>query len=353
MTIDFSNMSEKEFFGFFKDIFERGKKDSTYKFAFARFLVDYSNQDNPKSHVEFSTISEYFLKYFWPQVCRSNLKHNGHSDTEPTVVKSIKTHFTDLPYTQNYEQIKKKYPEKIKKCIEELSNPKLSSTFCFGDVTYAFQRIGNDFGNDKFFHYEDTGKKNKHRKNPVPKINGNYGIDIIPNALVFFKKHNYILGKIVILEWSRFLEKFNLNTPKIIEKTEGGNIERDLAKATKFRKILLESGFNTCFYNGSHHLDKIPSREIHADHVIPFDYIREDEIWNYVLACQECNCKKSAYLPPKIFLQKLIDRNSQEFERIPELKISLKKIGNNYPKIIRKHYQNALDDGFKMKKDFP
>ena len=148
--------------------------------------------------------------------------------------------------------------------------------------------------------------------------------------------------KVVILEWTRFLEKFN-STPKLIEKTEGGKIERNLGKAKKFTKILQESGFNTCFYNESHDLT---SGKIHADHVIPFSYIREDELWNYVLSCEKCNLAKSDYLPQEEFLEKLIRRNNDKKNFIPELEKSLSKFTDDPDKEILRHYKNALSDGF-------
>lgn len=341
-----SKIEDKDLLKKFNNIFERGKKDSTYKFALARFLVDYCSEPNPKTHVTFLTIAEYFLEYFWPQVCRSNLKHNGHNETQPVIITCIKNHFRDFPYRQNYYEIKKTSDEKIKICIEELSNPKLS-TFCFNHVTYALQRIGNDFGKGTFFSYKKDGNIQKHLKVPPPKIVGD-GIDITLDALKFFKEYNFILKKIIILEWSKFLEKHNLSTPKIIEKTEGGKIERDAVKASKFRKSLLDAGYDSCFYNESHDLKKMPLKEIHADHVIPFDYIREDEIWNYVLACQKCNCKKSSYLPPRKFIENLIKRNCEKYEKIKGLEKSVNKLGEVPDKTIKKIYENALDDGFKL-----
>ena len=87
---------DEDYIKFFSDIWDHGTKDSPYKFAFGRFLVEYCKQQNPNLHVSFASIAEYFLKYYWPQVCRSNLKHNGHGDTMPVIVKCIKKNFTKL-----------------------------------------------------------------------------------------------------------------------------------------------------------------------------------------------------------------------------------------------------------------
>ena len=349
--MEFPSRSDEDYIKFFSDIWDHGAKDSPYKFAFGRFLVEYCKQQNPDLHVSFATIAEYFLKYYWPQVCRSNLKHNGHGDTMPVIVRCIKNNFTKLPYTQNYNDIEKKYPEKIKTCVEKLSDPR-SEFNCFENVTYAFQRIRNDFGKGKFFQYKQTGENKKPDHGPVPTFDLDYGIDINPEAATFFQKHHRILQKVIILEWAKFLEKFN-NTPKLIEKTEGGKIERDSRKAHEFTGILLDAGFKTCFYNESHNLIE---GNIHADHVIPFSYIREDEIWNYVLSCDKCNLAKSDYLPPQKFLVKLIDRNTDVsnpdvsnpdvLDYIRKLKNSLDKLGDDPKKMILKYHADALSDGF-------
>ncbi len=236
--------------------------------------------------------------------------------------------------------------EKVETCVDELSIP-TNKLFCFHNVTYAFQRFGSDddFHNGYLFSYnqDEDGWIKKPGHKPVPKFDKYHGIDINPKAATFFKKYNRILEKVIILEWAKFVEKFN-NTPKLIEKTEGGKIERNLGKAKKFTKILQESGFNTCFYNEDHNLTE---GEIHADHVIPFSYIREDELWNYVLSCKKCNLAKSDYLPPEEFLVNLIDRNNDEKNRrIPELEKSLSKFTDEPDKEIWRHYKNALGDGF-------
>tara|TARA_Y100000590_G_scaffold451053_1_gene591760 strand:- start:14 stop:1105 length:1092 start_codon:yes stop_codon:yes gene_type:complete len=355
--VTFQDLTEEEFLKFFSDIWDRGTMDSTYKFALGRFLVEYCRQENPDLHVSFATIAKYFLKYFWPQVCRSNLKHNGHGNKrKPTIVTCIENNFkkdedgNEIVYTVNYGDWGKldhqEMEDKVKTCVDRLSNPKSNpkeeQLFCFTNVPYAFQRIDNDFHNGYLFSYNQDGWVEKPGKTPVPKFDKYHGIDINPKAATFFKKYNRILEKVVILEWTRFLEKFN-STPKLIEKTEGGKIERNLAKAKKFTKILQESGFNTCFYNESHDLT---SGKIHADHVIPFSYIREDELWNYVLSCEKCNLAKSDYLPQEEFLEKLIRRNNDKKNFIPELEKSLSKFTDDPDKEILRHYKNALSDGF-------
>ena len=45
------------------------------------------------------------------------------------------------------------------------------------------------------------------------------------------------------------------------------------------------------------------------DHVIPFDYVLSDELYNSVPSCQSCNSTKSNRLPDEKILTKVIERN--------------------------------------------
>ena len=75
-----------------------------------------------------------------------------------------------------------------------------------------------------------------------------------------------------------------------------------------------------CFYCNEELFD------IHVDHVIPHTVLQHDEIWNLVLAHEECNENKSDYRPPKRFVQKLIDRNESVLKSDLPLKEELKKV---------------------------
>ena len=81
-----------------------------------------------------------------------------------------------------------------------------------------------------------------------------------------------------------------------------------------------------CFYCNEELFD------IHVDHVIPHTVLNHDEIWNLVLAHEECNENKSDYRPPKRFVQKLIDRNESVLKSDLPLKEELKKVLGPTPK---------------------
>ncbi len=329
--MNFDIITNDEFERIFLNIIGKGSKDNTYKFAMARFLLDYCN-DNTETHVDFSTIAGYFLEYYWAQICKLKMKHAPQVIKKPEIVKIIEKEFPKQYYPQTFKEIKIQEPKKIQNCITQITK------LCFHDVIWRFQRVkaGRAVEARVFFDYKIFRVKHANRKY----IDLEYGINLNPDAIKFFKKHTPTLLKAVILEWARFLEKMNIGLPKIIAKTEGKNITR--RSLTKYRQ-LLEPFFANCFYCEQ---PLVNGRDTHVEHVIPFDYIAEDDIWNLTLACRECNCNKLGSLPHKKDIKKLIQRNEDYVEIIPELGRSLTKLDQDFKKIIKNHYENAMSHGY-------
>ena len=75
-------------------------------------------------------------------------------------------------------------------------------------------------------------------------------------------------------------------------------------------------------------------------------------MWNFVLACQNCNCRKLGSLSPPNYLDELIERN-KNYRRITLLDKSLVKLGLDFETKIRDHYENAKSQGYMVVKDFP
>lgn len=336
-----------EFENVFTHVLDLSSKDNTYKFAFARFLLDHC-KSSENLHVSFDTIAKYFLEYYWNIQCKYKLKQDSHLNRQPVIISILQTNFPKLDYPEYFDEINSspKYSEKIKKCTSEIIDN------CFNDVVSRFQKVkyGNKTIEKKIFFNYKIGKTST-RNRVYPDLE--YGIDIFPNARKFLNKNNVFLTKSVILEWSRFLEKLNKGVPKIIEKTEGSVVKRK--SLTTFRKQL-SPFFKTCFYCQS---PLNPGAGTHVDHFIPFDYIAEDEIWNFVLACRRCNCSKLGSLPPEEFIGKLITRNKEYREKISKLDKSLILLGlkdeNNesWDKEILNYYDRAKAHGYRALDKIP
>ena len=330
--------TDAEFERHFLNIIGHSAKDNTYKFALARFLLDYSRTGGPP-HVDFITIARYFLKYYWIQVCKLKMKHAPQAAKKPEIVKIIEKEFPKPYYPQTFNEIKTEEPEKIQRCVE------LIIKRCFHNVTWRFQRIKVTRATEVllFFNYKIDRVIHANRKY----VDLAYGINLNPEAIKFFRRRNTVLIKAVILEWSRFLEKLNIGLPKIIAKTEGKSVSR--RSLARYRR-LLEPFFDNCFYCKK----PLPvGRDTHVEHVIPFDYIAEDDIWNLTLACQQCNMRKLGALPPMEYIDKLIERNKDYREKIPLIEKSLARLDPVFEKTIKNHYANAKSHGYMPLTKFP
>lgn len=335
---DFDIISDDEFERIFLNIISHSSKDNTYKFAWARFLLEYS-RNHTNTHVAFPVIAGYFLEYYWTQICKLKMKHAPQVKKKPEIVKIIEKEFPEKYYPHTFKEMRQKEPEKIQRCVDRITKD------CFHNVTWRFQKIRVEKATETklFFDYKIDRVINPNKKY----VDLDYGINLNPAAIKFFKRYNAVLLKAVILEWAKFLEKLNTGLPKIIVKTEGKNLKR--GSLARFRQVL-DPFFKECFYCKR---QLSGGRETHVEHVIPFDYIAEDDIWNLTLVCQKCNLQKLGSLPPRKYINKLIKRNRTYQTRIPILEKSLGRLDQDFERIVNNHYNNAKSHGYMTLKNFP
>lgn len=50
---------------------------------------------------------------------------------------------------------------------------------------------------------------------------------------------------------------------------------------------------------------------MHVDHFIPWSFVKDNKIWNFVLSCPTCNVKKNNRVPNKDYLIKIENRNKR------------------------------------------
>jgi len=126
-------------------------------------------------------------------------------------------------------------------------------------------------------------------------------------------------------------ESFSLGVTLEEEKEYIINME-ERKNLTPLRPLLDQYQHNTCFYCG------LPlTKSIHVDHVIPYQAIKHNEMWNLVLSHDDCNEDKLDFIPSEKFIDKLIDRNEFVLRSDLPWKQQLKKeLGNTYQERIQK-----------------
>jgi 5-methylcytosine-specific restriction endonuclease McrA len=133
-------------------------------------------------------------------------------------------------------------------------------------------------------------------------------INLSPESHRFLRDHGSALELVANFYWAEFLEGCNRLAPRIVQKvSRDGATRRSL---TGYFKILLAETPAECFYCGSAFGEKAQPA---VDHVIPWSFLLEDDLWDLVLACVTCNSRKSDWLPEHKYLDRLIQRNKEVF----------------------------------------
>lgn len=156
-------------------------------------------------------------------------------------------------------------------------------------------------------------------------------------------KNKVMLEKVNYFEWSRFLEKVNSEelTQAISTKLDESTLRSDLSM---YRQILYEEfECHTCFYCG-----KSLKSKIHVDHFIPWSFVKEDRLYNFVLACPHCNTQKNNKLAPEKFVNGIVERNKVLIKESSRIDSIYRIDTNSYTdKTINNLYGYAIMNGFR------
>ena len=344
----FDEWADGDFHNRFIAIIGRGgKKNNTYKFAMARFLLDlccdpsmiermYGRQGDGGApgaidtaygiKVKYAEIARYFFVYYWPIACRARLEQ-GPKNEEPLVAQEIKKEFRDEEYRQSVCQIILEDPERVGRCIEEIAKvmPR--------QVVHRFQMVGGK--EIRMFYQYGAGDVGKEGNRPID-LRG--GILVNRSAARFLRENYGALDRAVALEWLRFTDLRNPGAANLagrfLEAYGGCEGACDFLPG-------LESGGRSCFYCGAR---PDQGERMYADHFLPEDYLRGTEEWNLVLACQECGPKKVRMLPPRECIGMLERRNAKRREEEAPV-VPLGKMTRPERELAR-HYEIAKRRGY-------
>jgi len=124
----------------------------------------------------------------------------------------------------------------------------------------------------------------------------------------FLSENKVLIDQVNYYEWLKMCEGILSKAEKRVD-----NLSAVLENITKranldyFKEKLNKLGKNeTCFYCG-----KRLSDGAQLDHVIPWDFIKQDQLCNLVFACPSCNSSKNDKIPSEKYLKKLIERNAR------------------------------------------
>ena len=157
------------------------------------------------------------------------------------------------------------------------------------------------------------------------------------------KEYSEILYQAINYRWSQKLEDYD-GSPRICKKIKG--IDRDQIpkrkSLKKYHKYLdMENPDKICFMDG----EKIPNSELSIDHVIPWSYMYEDDLWNLVYVKKGTNSSKSNIIPDASLIEKLEKRNDNLLRVLKENGIK-GKVVDELQLAIEKDYVRRFWIGF-------
>ena len=305
-----------------------GKNSATYKFAFAKSLLELVN--NETTRISLKELSEPFSRNILNHLKKNDKQGNSKSSTFLNGCRS---------YLSN----------KIE--LRELL--KLTERMGFVNVVDAFQNVNGEVIPNPFYHKNYTdGKKEI----------------IITDELLKLKEsfHFQNLEQEVEARWDLVETAWNLNiNPNLLEvKYDDKNalffIQSDLMKrqdVTSVKGALNGYQKGKCFYSFQNISINSNSQNIcDVDHFLPHSNklthsqngANINGVWNLVLADSNVNRKKSSKVPEKRFLKRLFNRN--EFyiaSKHPLAETIINQTGANKDirkRFLEKHYNLAIEN---------
>lgn len=277
-------VSEDEFWSLFNFVFSDAcRKTNTYKFGLIKSICDQIYDLYEQGTGYFLSYGKLFSKFaenYWNLVNKYHLKqmsYNGKSEYSKIEIILMNA-IEDNSIPENL----------VFQAIEEENRKKISEEVTIECKKCVIGALYNDF-EGKLYAFDLKGE----------------GIFLSHEAYNFISKYKMEIEKLNYYSWARFLEKVNDDDAlvRVLEKLDLATPQRkDLSM---YRDILYkEFQQNRCFYCGN------PlNKNIHVDHFIPWTFVKNDNLWNFVLACPKCNIQKSNKLPATDYLIKIESRN--------------------------------------------
>ena len=298
-----------------------GKHTTSYKFAFFKSILDnIFNINISDNTLRFNSIAIRFTEIYWNLILKYNLRQmritvEGKCSGIERLIKEFWSN-NEISEFFPFENLTPALQLEITNLVETAIVKKyVLGAFC-GDT------------DGQFYHFD--------KKDDFITLN--------PSVVAILEKYKISFEKLNYYSWIKFLESVN-------EEHDAFSLARKLDSSTErsdltiFRKTLVEFGQNKCFYCGKELSRLENAKAVPVDHFIPWSFIKDDNLWNFVLACQECNSKKSNILSDDFFVQFVIDRN-KKLVNVKDKFVQEEFKAYRHEKLIE-IYKSAKFNGFK------
>jgi len=283
-TIKEYAVNEDKIWSLFNYVFSDScRKRNTYKFGLIKSLLDNAFNGRQTSRGVYYTYEEIFSKFaenYWNLVVKYDLRQmrpDGKSiySRIETIFKNVVAENTIVSVLEFQSLDDKQKEALVKQVTRECKRYVIGALYeDFDGLIYEFALTSD-------------------------------GLTMSPVFSEFMLKYKSELEKLNYYSWAKFLEQVNNENAlvRVIEKLELATPRRE--DLSVYRDILRkEFEEDTCFYCG-----RKLKQKIHVDHFIPWSFVKDDKIWNFVLACPSCNSKKNNRIPTRDYIVKIENRN--------------------------------------------
>ncbi len=256
----------------------KSKNSASYKYGFLKSILDNLYNVDENLVLTFDQLFGKFAEIYWNLVTKYHIRQMPQGRKNAAVETVILTFVekqgiaSGVPFESLTDRQKVVLTMRVKaRCKQNVVGALYGDT---GQIFYSFSKEGE-------------------------------WIKINPLVYQYVCRRKTALEKLNYYEWAKYLEKINTQeaTYDLLTKLDESAKRNNLGV---YRQILFdEFESKECFYCGR----RLRGDGIQVDHFIPWAFIKDDKLWNMVLACPACNNKKRDKLPPDDYLLKLLQRN--------------------------------------------
>lgn len=324
------NVTEDELWSLFNYVFSDAcRKTNTYKFGLIKSICDqiYDLYDYGLGYfLSYEKLFTKFAENYWNLVNRYELKqmsYNGKSEYSKieSIIKNVVQSY-EIPENVAFQSLIDAERKEVTRIV---------TSECKRCVVGA---LYNDF-EGKLYSFNLKGQ----------------GIYLSEEAYRFISKFKTEIENLNYYAWARFLEKVNNDEAlvRVLEKLDLATPKRN--DLSLYRELLYrEFQEDTCFYCG-----KKLKNKIHVDHFIPWTFVKNDNLWNFVLACPRCNIRKGGALVNKDYIIRIEDRNQLIIESSLQLKerdVITREFSGYHQGLLHRMWDYARMSGIREKKIF-
>ena len=292
-TVPFRALSEAEVIELVnRALSGNAQHSTTYKYAFFKSIIDnVFNVDLDTKYLSFDNLATRFTEIYWNLVLNYHLRqeiktsHHQYTGVEKELFAFCEKYNFD--YSEKltifrFEVLRSDLQLEIVKNIKRQMLRYVVSAFC-GDT------------DDQFYHFDKKDKSD--------------GIFMNPDVYTALVKYKSVFEKQNYYQWIKYLEKANIeeDSYRLANKLDASTERSNLSQ---YYKVLVEFNQTRCFYCGKP-LNQDSDKNSPVDHFIPWSFVKDDKLWNFVLACPHCNTSKSNKLPDQQYFQNIKERNSR------------------------------------------